>query len=391
MAVAGVDESAETDRLSPFRRANAPLGGRFHRAEPSAPAPPLAAAVIVRARALSLLVLAGAVGCADPAGRSDAGTGGQGQGGQGGESSDTRDGSGEAPRPCNADCGSGACQPTVVATGLAAPLGLAIDDAWLYFTDTNADNVMRVAKAGGAPVAIVPHQFAASEQPYGIAVTSTHIFWTAYFAAFIGRAGLAGETPLMLSTGEGYATRIAVDDTSVYWIIPGGIRKIGRDGGTAVAIGAQSGARDLVVDTTGVYLTSSGLSSGGGMVVRMGLGGEAPMTLASGLNDPQGIALDATHVYWTEKGGGTVMKVPRGGGAATVLASGQQAPLGLAVVPAGVYWTNSMGGTVMNVGLDGGSPVALLSGQRRPTQIAVDACDVYWLDEAAGTVSKVPR
>jgi hypothetical protein len=371
-----------------------PADRRLHQAEPSGSAPLCphwAPAVIVRARAPSLLVLAAAVGCADPAGRSDAGTGGQGQGGRGGESGDTRDGGGEAPRPCNADCGSGACQPTIVATGLTAPVGLAIDDAWVYFTDTNADNVMRVAKAGGAPVAIVPHQFAASEQPYGIAVTSTQIFWTAYFAAFIGRAGLAGESPLLLSTGQGYATRIAVDDTSVYWIIPGGIRKIGRDGGTAVAIGAQSGARDLVVDPTGVYLTSSGLSSGGGLVVRMGLGGEAPVTLASGLNDPQGIALDPTHVYWTEKGGGTVMKVPRGGGAATVLASGQQAPLGLAVVPAGVYWTNSTGGTVMNVGLDGGSPVTLVSGQQRPTQIAVDACDVYWLDEAAGTVSRVPR
>src|SRR3982750_4267186 len=142
MAMAGVDESAESDRLSPSDATMPLLADASTTQSRRGPAPPLAPAVIVRARALSLFVLVGALGCADTAGRSDAGTGGQGQGGQGGESSDTRDGGGEAPRPCSADCGSGACQPTILATGLAAPRGLAIDDAWVYFTDTNADNVM---------------------------------------------------------------------------------------------------------------------------------------------------------------------------------------------------------------------------------------------------------
>ncbi|HLK41474.1 MAG TPA: hypothetical protein VKU41_32215 [Polyangiaceae bacterium] len=38
-------------------------------------------------------------------------------------------------------------------------------------------------------------------------------------------------------------------------------------------------------------------------------GGGTVTTLVSGLNRPYGIAVDATHVYWTNNGDGRVMKL----------------------------------------------------------------------------------
>jgi hypothetical protein len=64
----------------------------------------------------------------------------------------------------------------------------------------------------------------------------------------------------------------------------------------------------------------------------------APKTLASGQMYPSAIAVDATHVYWTNEGillsriaDGIVMKVPIGGGATTVLAIVQNGPVAIQI------------------------------------------------------------
>ncbi len=66
-------------------------------------------------------------------------------------------------------------------------------------------------------------------------------------------------------------------------------------------------------------------------------------TLAKAQASPQGLALDATHVYWTSSGDGTVKRIALDGSdnqVPTVIASGGSNPLGIAVDATHVYWAD---------------------------------------------------
>src|SRR5512144_1524703 len=84
--------------------------------------------------------------------------------------------------------------------------------------------------------------------------------------------------------------------------------------------------------------------------------GRCVVTLAAG-----GVYADfvvgASHVYWTNWGGGTLMKLAKGGGKPVELASVAGSANGLAIDATHLYWTTyDLDGTVAKTSLDGGRP-----------------------------------
>jgi outer membrane protein assembly factor BamB len=120
--------------------------------------------------------------------------------------------------------------------------------------------------------------------------------------------------------------------------------------------------------------------------------------LARGETGPNGIALDAQNVYWTNYGSGEVRKVAKSGGPpVTLYAAKNTNPWGIAVDANNVYWTlpnfyfGGLNWAVMSMPLVGGAATTLVSKPSgpTPTAIAVSATDVFWT-EAGPALWTVP-
>jgi hypothetical protein len=106
-------------------------------------------------------------------------------------------------------------------------------------------------------------------------------------------------------------------------------------------------------------------------------------------------ALDATSIYFAEPGPwnsmspvGVIMKVAKAGGPVTTLASGRDNPGAVAVDATHVYWTEATG--LYKLPLSGGAtPVALDAYNMDTASIAADSKNVYW-DDGTGEVVGIP-
>ena len=95
----------------------------------------------------------------------------------------------------------------------------------------------------------------------------------------------------------------------------------------------------------------------------------------------QYLALDETHVNFSEPAHGTVSRVPRCGGEVQTLVKGQDTPLQIAVDVEDVHWVNGgstpTSGQLLRLAKGGGTAVVVANGLRQPWGLAMDDVALY--------------
>jgi len=314
------------------------------------------------------------------------------------------------------DCAGGACQPIVVVPAVGGQAtGIAADGAHVFYAFNNTTNtvsgITRVDPDGSSPLVLVQGQ---KLEIYDIAVDAGFVYWMAAATNYatapngaIFRVPKDGGAiqPLASAQTPSSTSSIAVDAGFVYWTNYGVTDATGTYlGGTVARCALPAGCDTkpaslatglqrpygLALDATTLYFGVVG-SGAGGEVYRCPLGGCAPgPTPVQAAVSPLAIAVDETNAYWTTDT--AVVKVDRASGAAVSLATAQKAPRSIVVDGGKVYWTNYSGGTVAACAVAGcnATPSSIATNQTNPWYLAVDKTSLYWTS-AAGTVTRLAK
>jgi hypothetical protein len=121
------------------------------------------------------------------------------------------------------------------------------------------------------------------------------------------------------------------------------------------------------------------------------LTGSTPTAIATHRFAPEGIAADASFVYWAELDGNQLVRYTRSSGSPSVFGGTQSGPVSIVLDGAGrAYWTDSSGGTVDTcpvANCTAATTTPLVTGRTSPWGLAVDASFVYVTElTSAGSV-----
>jgi hypothetical protein len=297
---------------------------------------------------------------------------------------------------CGRSCRGGAClgarcSPVIVASGIASPEAIALDDTFVYWGD--GKEIHRTLKSGIGTIEVVS---AGQARVVAMGIGNGYVYWSD--ATSIFKAPVTGGTaePFVATTvvqgilpfgsdvyfiqnvlEAGVVTRASVIDGGTFDIRTGQNNPIAlttngarifvsndESGGTIYGfdpngqnlglLSSADFAHGLAADQTDLYFSEAFV----GRISRVSIAGGAaqPLTPSSSPKYAQGLAIDATHVFFTIRGsvnakasdGGTagfidgeVWMMDKDGGARTLLAGPQYDPYGIVTDDEAVYWVNA--------------------------------------------------
>jgi hypothetical protein len=235
---------------------------------------------------------------------------------------------------------------TTLVTGQNEPDGVAVDSSHIYWADLGSHTIMEANLDGTGVTTLVTLVSSTNfSQPHGVAVDSSHLYWT--------------------DVGFGTISEANLDGTGV----------------TTPVTGQDIGPFGLAVDSSHLYWTNEADTNNDpntGTIMKANLDGTGVTTLVTGQNEPDGVAVDSSHVYWPNIGSGTINEANLDGTGVTTLVTGQNGPGGVAVYGSHLFWDTSTDanfdpntGTIMEANLDGTGVTTLVTGQNEPAGVAV--------------------
>lgn len=227
---------------------------------------------------------------------------------------------------------------TITNTASSGVGEIVVDDQRVYFTDVGTSMVSSVQKGGGG---LAFHVTAAKFKLKGIAVSPTALFWTTGFDETVESVPLTGGVKTTLSSAQGYTNAVAFDGGAVVWTVadnPGGVWKhtLG-SGAVPQQLSSAGQSTELAVSGGVAYF------AGAGEIQKVPVSGGTPAPLASA-SSVWDVATDGAHVYWvvdsSTPAAGAIRRVPVGGGAVFAISSYLKSPTRIAVDQTHVYWTD---------------------------------------------------
>ncbi len=184
----------------------------------------------------------------------------------------------------------------------STPQRMSLAGGYLYWT-TYPGGVHRVATAGGTSEKLSP----SGSDPLGVASDGTHVWWSnRTFGKNVIRYNLSSKLSDPVATGLAAPGGLALQGGKVYFTDLTQVLSRNQDNTGAVTPVVTSILPDrIALDATHIYWNSNTARR----VARAPLGGGSVTAIAKKLKSTGGLAIDATHVYFTDDGG--VYRAPK--------------------------------------------------------------------------------